>query len=297
MRLDELALRAARRPDGRWRVEKNSTYKRSYVVAEKKLLKHFGPNALVEDLTPAGIANWCAFMEKQARRGHYAIRTVNTYLSTARAMLNATGFSLLADAVELLPQPPPRDRSMKQKTFRQLVRHANVRDAAILWLLWESGRRRATICQLRTGPEYMQIYQGPDGRFRFVAKGIVEKGRQPVLCFAGHPAALAVLLWMALRPDPHSPWLFTHLDSGDPLSPDTITNIFHKLRQKAKVPADENAFAHACRHAFAQRKLNEYDQRLVADWMGIRVHTLLEVYATRDEATLEALFFGDSDLP
>jgi integrase len=290
-RLDALALCAAR-PGGYWRVAKDSTYRRSYRVAEDRLLDYFGKDALLDDLTPDDIQAWRNHLKQSAEEGRYSIRSVNTYLSTARAMLNATGWSDLAAAIQELPKPRPRDKAMSVDTFERMLRHANMRDAAILRLLWESGRRRATICQLRAGAPHRKIYQGPDGLFRFVAHTF-EKGERPVLCFAGHEATLAIMLWEASRPDPDSPWLFTHLDRGDPLRPDAITHIFNKLRRRAHVPDSENAFPHACRHAFAQRRLEAFDQRVVADWMGISTQTLIEVYATRNENKLQALFFGD----
>jgi integrase len=287
-RLDALALHAAR-PDGYWRVAKDSTYRRSYRVAEDRMLDYFGKHAFLDDLTPDDIQAWRNHLKQLAEEGRYSIRTVNTYLSTARAMLNATGWQELAAAVQELPKPRPRDKAMSVETFERMLR-----DAAILRLLWESGRRRSTICQLRVGEDHRMIYQGPDGLFRFVAKTL-EKGERPVLCMGGHEATLAIMLWEASRPDPDSPWLFTHLDRGDPLRPDAITHIFGKLRRRAHVPDIENAFPHACRHAFAQRKLEGFDERIVADWMGISTKTLLEVYATRNENKLQALFFGDTE--
>lgn len=292
MRLDDLALKAAR-TGNYWRVARETTYRRSYCVAQDRLVDYFGKDALLDDLTPDDIQAWRNHLKQLAEQGRFAIRTVNTYLSTARAMLNATSWPELAAAIQELPKPRPRDKAMSVETFERMLRHANIRDAAILRLLWESGRRRSTICQLRVGDNHRMIYQGPDGLFRFVARTL-EKGERTQLCMGGHQAALAILLWESSRPDPHSPWLFTHLDCGDPLQPDAITNIFHKLRQRAHIPDRENSFPHACRHAFAQRKLEGFDERVVADWMGISTKTLLEVYATRNENKLQALFFGDS---
>lgn len=290
-RLDDLALKAAR-TGNYWRVAQDSTYRRSYCVAEDRMLDYFGRDALLDNLTPDDIQGWRNHLKQLAADGKYAVRTVNSYLSAARAMLNATKWPELAAAIQELPKPRPRDKAMSAGTFERMLRHANIRDAAILRLLWESGRRRSTICQLRVGDDHRLIYQGPDGLFRFVAQ-TMEKGERTQLCMGGHQAALAIMLWESCRPDPDSPWLFTHLDNGDPLRPDAVTNFFYKLRQKAHVPDKENGFPHACRHAFAQRKLEGFDERVVADWMGISAKTLLEVYATRNENKLQALFFGD----
>lgn len=294
LKMSDLAITAATNSDGTWRVKEDTTYARSYLVVERKLLRFFGRECRLEELAPADLVRWRDYLVERAQAGRFAWRSINTYLSTARAMLNAAGWGELAAAIREVPGVRPRSRAMTEATFRQMVRHANVRDAAIMWLLWESGRRRATICQLRMGPEHLRIYQGPDGRYRLVARNLLEKGERPQLCFAGHTAAMAVSLWIEIRPDPASPWLFTRLRDGEPLVPDTVTHIFREIRRRSQIGDEEVAFAHGCRHAFAQRKLGEYDARVVADWMGISVRTLLQVYATRSEEQLEALFFGDN---
>ena len=82
-----------------------------------------------------------------------------------------------------------------------MLRLARPRDAAILLLLRDSGRRRATIPQLRV--DNCRIWQGADGDFRFAGR-TVEKGNVPQLVFAGHQATIHIIAWMEMRPYPDS---------------------------------------------------------------------------------------------
>lgn len=263
-----------------------ATYRNTYLPATHKLIAFFGSDVQLEELTPRDVDRWQKWLEEDG----IATTSINMYRRVARAMLNRVGYKELAGAIKLLPKPVPNGKALTEAHFQAMLREANVRDAAILLVLRHSGRRRASICQLKVADT--RIWQGPDGRFR-MASETVEKGKRPQLLFAGHDAAVATTLWLDMRPDPDSPWIFTGLRSGDPLKPNSITQIFAALKRRANIPYEIQASPHALRHAFAQDKLEHFDAKTVAQWMGISVETLLQVYATRTKDELERLYFGD----
>lgn len=283
MRLSEIA-RAAAHENGVMRIAQ-STYRDKYRPTMRRLLEFFGDVDLAT-LSPADADRW---QKHQEERG-VSISTANMYKSTARAIFRRLDRPDLANVIVLRDPGPPRSKAMSDAHFEKILRYANLRNAAILLLLKHSGRRRATICRLQVADT--KIWQAPDGDFRLASESL-EKGDRRVLVFAKHRAALAVMLWMESRPDPQAPHVFTHLDSGQPLQPNAITWVFRRLQKAAQIPRDVQISPHTLRHKFAQDKLEKFDARIVADWMGITVETLLEVYATRDKDTLQRLFFDD----
>lgn len=270
--------------NGVMRVAK-TTYRDKYIPTQRSLVRFFGDVA-VDGLAPADIARWQSHLEER----DITVTSANSYKSVARAMFRRLDRSELAQVLVDRDPGPPASKAMSDEHLERILRAANIRDAAIVLLLAHSGRRRATICRLHVA--HTKIWQGPDGDFRLASKS-VEKGKRTVLVFAKQRAALATMLWMESRPDPDSPYVFTHLESGEALSPDGVTGIFRKLRQRANISKVVQISPHALRHRFAQHQLEQFDARVVADWMGITVETVLQVYATRSEDMLERLFFEE----
>lgn len=282
MRLSALADAAAYQ-NGVRRISQ-TTYQQKYIGTQRCLIRTLG-DARLGALSPADVDRW----QKEQEGRDITVRTANMYKSTARAMFRRIGRDDLAQVLVLKDPGPPKSKAMSDEHFELLLRYANLRDAAILLLLRHSGRRRATICRLRMADT--KIWQAPGGDFRLASKS-VEKGDRRVLVFAKHRAALATMLWMDSRPDPDSEFVFTHLDSGQPLLPNAVTQTFARLKRAARIPKDVQVSPHTLRHRFAQDKLSDgFDQRIVADWMGITVDTVLQVYATRSEEQLERIFF------
>lgn len=261
----------------------DATFYKKYEPTTRRLVEYLG-DVYVDRLQASDINRWQRHQEER----DITTNTANMYKTTAMAMFRRIGRADLAEVIKLRDPGPPASKAMSDEHFEAILRHANLRNAAILLLLRHSGRRRATICRLKMADT--KVWQSPDGDFRLASKSI-EKGDRRVLVFARHRAALATALWMQSRPVPESPYVFTHLTSGDPLAPTSVTHIFWELKQAAKIPNEVQISPHALRHRFAQDKLEDFDARVVADWMGITVKTLLAVYATRSEDELERLFF------
>lgn len=280
MKLGKLGDRAAFEGDV-LRVSE-ATYRGPYSTVTRSLVGVLGDRPLGE-VTPADVDRW------QRSLDGLATSTINSYRSAARAMFNRVGRPDLAGVIRILPPPRPASKAMRPEHLDAMLLQANVRDAAILLVLRDSGRRRASIPQL--GVDDTRIWQGPDGRFRLASR-VVEKGLRPQLVFARHDAALATSLWLSMRPW-RSRWVFSRLTGPEQLSVESVSSIFRRLREAAGIPGGVNASPHGLRHTFAQRQLEEHDARVVADWMGISVETLLEVYATRSADDLQRLFFGD----
>ncbi len=263
---------------------------RQYRAAARKLAAFTG-DVPTSQLTATAVAEFCAMLVDQDIRTTAA----NHYRRTLKAMFNRIQRPDLAKALTLRNEPQRRDKAMSDEDLQKCLSYAHLRDAAIISLLAESGCRRSTVATLRQ--EDMIIWQSTNGEFRFAAetteKG--QKGGEPRIIFAGERTALAVTLWLKIRPYP-SAYVFNSLTDGQPLEPQAVTRMMHKLKQVAGIPRAHNVFAHALRHRFAQKMLNDHDVKIVSQWMGHKsASTTLDIYGTRSIEDLATAFFGDSD--
>lgn len=265
---------------------------RSYESTVRKLAGFWGEEKTLEEITASDVHAWCDWLATEPIR----VVTANFYRRTARSLFNHIGRTDLARAIRTRPEEPKESKAITDEDLACILARANVRDAAIILLLAESGCRRGTIPRLRQ--DRMKIWQAEDGEFRFVAE-TVEKGKnggEPRFIFAGHKAAMAILLWLEVRPF-DSDFVFNSVQTGEQINPNAITLMFRRLKMRAGIPKDHNVFAHAHRHRFAQKALDQHDAKIVSQWMGHKsVTTTLDIYGHRSVESLAEAFFGDKDV-
>ena len=227
---------------------------------------------------------------------HLSTVTINgrrRRLNAAWNRLRERGYQVcdIAGLVQMKREPVPPGKAIADDWIQRLLLIANARDVAMILLMVDNGFRRQTLPRILVSQ--LDITLGDDGLFRLVGEIPEEKISRPRPIFGKHATCLAVLNWLEVRPTEFdAPELFVNLQTGEPLTVEGLGIIMRNMRKKANVPHGEKVFWHAFRHRFAQTKLDEgYDPALVAQWMGITVETLLQVYATRTAARLAQLYF------
>lgn len=278
-----------------------ATYKK-YVEIIERFKDYYRAQGLDPDsirLADISRADYAAFHDWLAGRGTRVI-TTNGYRRRARAVWNRLkdrGYAVcdISGITKDLPPPLQHAKALADDHLNQVLQVASLRDAAIVLYMIQSGIRRQTVPRLTVADT--RIWQRADGRFRIASKIGQEKTSAPRLIMGDHAAALAVSLWLELRIFKDSPWLFYALDTGGPLQPNSINTIFRQLRQRANLPNHANFYPHALRHKFAQKMLDDHDAKTVAQWLGISVETLLQVYAFRSAEDLAIKRYGDLDFP
>lgn len=226
--------------------------------------------------------------------------TVNTYRRTARAVWNrlrARGLAVcdIEGITRLIDTGPPSGKATSADWLDRALQVSGPRETAVILYMIEAGFRRQTVPRLRVDDTL--IWQGPDGRFRIASRIPQEKTSPPRLIMAGHRAAVGVMNWLNIRKFTGSPWLFCSLSTGDQLAVQTVNSAFTNIRQRGNVPTWARFHPHALRHLFAQQQLQAHDAKIVSQWMGISVTTLLNTYAVRTEQDLALARFGDMEIP
>ena len=244
-------------------------------------------------------AQYAAFHEWLAKRGTKAI-TCNGYRRRLRAVWNRLrerGIDVCDDRgiFKELPVPNQRSKAITEAHFSEMLQIANIRDTAILLYVASAGFRRQTVPRLRL--DNTHIWLSDSGQYRIASKIPQEKTSPPRLVIGDEAAALATRLWLEIREFSDSPWLFYEMAGGGQMAEYTVSSVFGNLRRSANIPAWSNASAHGLRHRFAQQQLNEHDQKIVAQWMGISIETMLKVYAHRGDDALITARLGDDDFP
>lgn len=242
---------------------------------------------------------YAAFHEWLGTRGTRAI-TCNGYRRRQRAIWNRLrerGIDVCDNRGIFKEQlePAQKSKATMYGHMQSMLQLSNVRDTAVILYTASAGFRRQTIPRLRV--DNTRIWLSDSGQYRIASKIPQEKTSPPRLIIGDEAAALAVKLWLEIREFQDSPWLFYEMHNGDQMSEFNVSDIFGRLRRAANIPAWSNASAHGLRHRFAQEQLNEHDQKIVAQWMGISVETMLKVYAHRDEESLITARLGDKDFP
>lgn len=261
-----------------------------YGVACRQLIRYFG-DIHVESITRDDFAHWHEWVGGRDISPH----SVNTYRRTVRAVWNRLrerGVDVcdIAGITRMVPAPVGKGKAIKLEYLEQILNVANERDKAIVLFVLSSGIRRQSIGEMTTRNTI--IYSGKCGKLRIVSKIPQEKTSAPRPVFGGHRAAVAVQRWLNNRHHRDSIFIFNHMKTGGKLSVHTITGIFGRLRSRAGVPAGVGVNAHALRHRFAQDRLNKFDAKIVAQWMGITVDTVLKVYAHRSYEEMERLYYS-----
>lgn len=243
--------------------------------------------------------DYSQFHDWLATRGTRAI-TTNGYRRRIRAVWNRLaerGVPVcdISGITKEELEPYQKGRAIDDDQLDRILQVACVRDAAIILYTLGSGIRRQTVPRLTT--ENTLIWQSDDGSFRIASKIPKEKTSPPRLVMAGNEAAKAVDLWLTIRKHKDSPWIFNAMNDGGQLQNMSINTMFRNLRIKANIPHGAEVYPHALRHRFAQDQLSDNDAKIVSQWMGITVETLLTVYAHRSQERLVIERFGDSDFP
>ena len=246
-----------------------------------------------------GRADYAQFHDWLATRGTKVV-TVNGYRRRARAVWNRLsdrGYNVcdITGITKMLPLPVQNSKALSDEHLQRVLQLASVRDTAMILYMLSAGFRRQTLPRLTVADT--TIWQRPDGKYRIASRIPQEKTSARRVVMADHSAATAVLLWLDIREYKESPWLFYSLDTGLQLRVNSINTIFRKLRERAGLPAWANFHPHALRHKFAQNMLDVHDSKTVAQWLGISVETLLNVYAFRSSTDLAVKRFGDHFFP
>lgn len=282
---------AARIP-GTNRYDVKNTTRRKYRAVGSLIRQYFGSDI---DVTAVTREDYAEFHDWLLERKTSVI-TANTYRRVCRAVWNRLrerGWNLvdISGITRMEPEPTPDGKAITDDHLSWLLGIANTRDLAMVLVAAQSGCRRQTLPRLKLSE--MKVWEGPDGRYRVAFKIPSEKGGRPRVLFARHEAALAIMLWLEIRRF-DSDHVFNSMNDGEPLTVEGVGTAMKKLRERANLPYDANVGWHALRHRFAQKNLGHFDAKVVADWMGISVETVLLVYAARTNEELEALYFGDN---
>ena len=154
---------------------------------------------------------------------------------------------------------------------------ADIRDRAILEVLYGCGLRVSEVCGLRISHIYTE-----KSFIRVVGKGDKER-----LVPIGAPALDAISAWMEVRPEPSSPdasdLLFLNLRGG-PLS---RVSVFNMVKQRAMLAGVRKEISpHTFRHSFATHLVeNGADLRVVQEMLGHESILTTEIYTHIDSQT------------
>lgn len=266
--------------------------KRIYANTCQRMIEFFGQDVFVESITRDEYAEWHDWL---AERGTSEV-TVNDYRRNGRAIWNhlkKRGFEVanIEGITATLKEPIQHSKAITDDILHRILEVASIRDMAIVLFMAASGMRRQSVGRITV--DRIKIWQRPDGRFNMIASIPAEKTSAPRELMGDHDSALACQLWLSVRKHKESPWLFNSTRDGEQLSENSVSSIFRKLRIKANLPAGLNISPHSLRHRAAQRMLDDFDARVVADFLGISVETLLQVYAVRSREDLIIQRFGD----
>lgn len=257
-------------------------------------LAAFWPGDSLAKLSPADVAAWVEY----ERGRNISPITVNSYLravKTVMSRLEKMGKikSNPAQPVPFLKEPPTDPKAISREDYmamRQAAKHS--RDRAILDVLWASGCRLGGLLSMRV--DRMQHWK--EGERHCYALYVVEKFDRPRWVYVGREQHEGESLaeYLKERPPSADPALFIAMArpfAG--IAYQTVQSLMRSLRKAAGIPSHRPAHAHAFRHAFALRMLDEgEDLAAVSSWLG---HATPEftarVYAVRSETALRLKYF------
>jgi integrase/recombinase XerD len=251
----------------------------------------------VEELTPVDVQRW---VQADVARGLAAI-SVNSRLRALKTLYSRlqrngiVGFNPAAP-VHFLPEPPARPRAVARDDYlamRQVARHA--RDQAIVDVFWASGCRLGGLLSMRTDRMEHWVQDGRD----CYALLVVEKFARPRWVYVGREPleSEGLSAWLAERPLVGQPWLW--LAFAPPygrLAAPTVEGLLRRLRLDAGIPDGQPCNAHAFRHAYAIRMLDEgEDPAAVSAWLGHHSPEFtMAMYVRRSERQLREKYFSRS---
>lgn len=259
----------------------------------QSLIKFLGTDLDYLQLTTQHVGEWQKHLYDQKKSSV----TSNGYLRAIKTMYKNliedghTEFNP-AEPISFLKEPPAKPRSILKKDYLTLRNLAQtLRDRAIIATLWATGARISEIA-------YMDIekmdYWVEDSNHCFAFE-VVGKNSKARWVYVKDEEAEILHRWIKKRPETDESALFVTMPSKHRrLSRPTLEHVLRRVRLKAKIPKSRPTNAHAFRHAFAIRKLDEgYDLAVVSQWLGhSKPEFTAEVYAFRRESELRKKYFS-----
>lgn len=296
MNISEIPFFCAHDPRGRLRVSED-TYQHAYRSAANRLIEFF-EDVPVTELTSQDLKDWQDWLDSRDT----AVATRNTYVRTARAMLNhlkSRGVAV-CDTTGVFHFRKERKgvKSISSANAWRMLAATGIRDTAIIWLAMDSARRRGGLAGLRL--DDMRIIWNDEIEEFYVVGEVVEKGDKPQLLLAYHGAAMALSAWLIIREEllavlrvPDHGYVFCDIRTGLPLSKATMSGLTIKISQKANIPAHEPTNLHSFRHRRAKEMLKDLSIAEVRDILGhSSVQTTADIYAVNGKDELIDAFFG-----
>lgn len=262
----------------------------------RRLVDFLGEDRGVDQVTPREVSAWVQFELGRGRSPvsvNSNLRGVKTLFS--RLARNGVVGTNPAEPVKFVKEPPLRPRAVSEKDYLAMRAAAScARDRAILDVLWASGCRLAGLASMRV--DRMERWREDDGRECF-ALLVTEKFQKSRWVYVGRDALQAegLAAWLAERPAGSGPWLW--LAFAPPfgrLAAGSVQGVLRRCRLEAGIADGRPASAHAFRHAFAQRMLDEgVDLAAVSQMLGHHSPEFTAtVYARRDERRLREKYFA-----
>jgi site-specific recombinase XerD len=262
-----------------------------YRSAVARLQRYLGRDIDIGELTPRLLADWQESLADETEG--LKVVTQNNYVRGIKAVCGRLHQlkKLPDNPARYLKEKPEEDggpKAISKENYKRLRAVADVRDRAIIDILWESGCRRGGLCSLSV---YSVEIWKEKGEYRAALK-VVEKGEKPRTVYVGSRATKSLMAWLAARPKVahNSLWVGYRKEA---LQPNGVTQMLLAMARKAGIPEDEATGAHSFRHAWAIRMLEEgYDLAFVSKVLGHKSPEFTaKVYVRRREEQLRAMYF------
>lgn len=258
-------------------------------------LSRYVGDVYIDELTPQMLFDW-----HQSLLSRASAVSANSYLRAVRTVLSRlTRYGFLAAnpaaSVPYAKEPMRRPKAVSEATYMALRAAADhSRDLALVDMLWATGCRLGGLRSMELGN--IELWE-TDGELR-LAVLVTEKFGASRFVYARSPQSDSLRAWLNDRPRVDHDTVFVSLsnqDYGGPLSERGIQGILMRLRWRAGIARGTPANAHAFRHAYAIRMLDDgHDISAVAAFMGHSDPAFTaKVYVIRREDELRRRFFGD----
>lgn len=262
----------------------------------ERLARHC-PAEFADQVRPVDVAAW---VEAERRGGAARPVTINSYLRGVRTVYSRLERRGLVEGNPARPVPFLKEARLDPKAIAEAdylaMRAAATcaRDAAMVDVFWASGCRLGGLLSMKVDPGHLEYWNGPDGRPCF-ALLVVEKYDRPRWVYVGRDRLQGegLAAWLAERPAVGGPLWLTSRGKPRACAEQTVQSVLRYMRQAAGI-VDRPANAHAFRHAFAIRMLDQgQDIAAVAAWLGHHDPAFTAArYVLRSEAALREKYFG-----
>lgn len=292
LRLSDAAGRAALNQVG---IPDVTTATARWFASSLSRFVRFAGDLYIDELTPQLLHEW-----HQSLLQTMSAVSANSYLRAVATVLSRlTRYGYLAanpaTGVPYAREPMRRPKAVSADTYEKLREAADIsRDLALVDMLWATGCRLGGLRSMRL--DSVELWE-QNGELR-LAVVVTEKFGDSRCVYARSPQSDSLRAWLADRPVVDHDTIFVSLsnqDYGRPLSERGLQGILLRLRQMAGISRTTPANAHAFRHAFAIRMLDEgHDIAAVSAFMGHADPAFTaRVYVIRREDELRRKWFGD----